>query len=258
MGSKYKLTVDLLARIMDTSLIEPDTTEEEVRKFIEHHKKYPYAAIAVDLYYIPLAVKLLKGTKIDVVAPIAYPTGGIPTDIKVEQAKWAIEQGANELDVAVNMYYFKFGQYDLLKEEIRRIVKIAESENVIVKVIPQTAFLTPEEIKLFTKIAIEAGAHFIKTNSGYGLKTLPEHVKIIKDNYGDKIKVMAAGGVRNAEIALSMLEAGADRIATSTPEDVFNTLEKAWEALSEEKKELLYERVIRLIKEDPKSKLRGE
>ncbi|MHA1505593.1 MAG: deoxyribose-phosphate aldolase [Candidatus Asgardarchaeia archaeon] len=245
-----EISIEQIAKIMDTSIIEPNASEEEVVSFINDMKKYPFAAIAVDLYYLPLAVKLLKDTSIDVCATISYPLGGLPTPVKIKQVKWAVENGADEMDVAMNLCAFKSRDFDALRREMESIVEIAGDR--VVKIIPMTAKLTPEEIKLACEIIKEAGVKFIKTNSGFGLNTPVEHVKFIKDEFGDSLRVMVAGGVRNAEIAFSMLEAGVDRIATSTPLDVFNTLKEAQTKLGEERVEKIAKRLEKLIKEVPK------
>lgn len=245
-----KISIDQIVRIMDTSIIEPNASQEEVILFINTMKQYPFAAIAVDLYYLPLATKLLEGTPIDVCAVISYPLGGLPTPVKIKQAEWAVKNGADELDVAMNMCAFKSGDYDALKKEIEAIVEVAGDR--IVKIIPMTAKLNPQEIKLACKIVKDAGANFIKTNSGFGQITAIDHVKIIKEEFGDSLRVMVAGGVRNAEIAFAMLEAGADRIATSTPLDVFNTLKEAQTKLGKQKIEKFAKRIETLIKEVPK------
>jgi deoxyribose-phosphate aldolase len=245
-----EIAPELIAKIMDTSIIEPNASQKEVIQFINEMKQYPFAAIAVDLYYLPLAVKLLKDTSIDVCATISYPLGGLPTPVKLKQVKWAVENGADEMDVAMNMYAFKTGDYDSLEKEIREIVEIAGER--VVKIIPMTAKLTPQDIKLACKIIKEAGANFIKTNSGFGQVTTVDHVRLIKSEFGDHLRVMVAGGVRNAEIAFAMLDAGADRIATSTPLDVFNTLKEAQQKLGVEKVEKIRKRIEALIKEVPK------
>jgi len=245
-----EISINQIAKIMDTSLIEPNASEEDIVSFINSMKRYPFAAIAVDLYYLPLAVKLLKDTSTDVCATISYPLGGLPTSIKIKQVEWAVKNGADEMDVAMNMCAFKSGNYDTLRKEIEAIVEVAGDR--IVKIIPMTAKLTLQEIKLACKIIKEAGAIFIKTNSGFGQVTTTEHIKAIKEEFGDSLRVMVAGGVRNAEIAFAMLNAGVDRIATSTPLDVFNTLKEAQMKLKEEEVERIAKRIETLIKSVPK------
>ena len=242
-----EISVNQLASIMDTSIVEPDASENEVTEFVNEMKHFPFAGIAVDLYYLPLLVKLLKGTDIDAIGTVSYPLGGVPTRVKVEQVKWAVKNGADEMDVVMNVSAFRSGKYDAVEKEIGAVVEAAEGR--IVKIIPMTCFLTPEEIKRIGRICKGAGAIFIKTCSGFGQVTKYNDVKIIKDDLGDSFRVMVAGGVRNADIALQFIKVGVDRIATSTPSDIFNTLGGAQKKFTEAELEKLAKRVEQLNKE---------
>lgn len=244
-----EINVNQLASIMDTSIIEPDASEKEVIEFVNEMKRYPFAGIAADLYYFPLLVKLLKDTDIDAIATVSYPLGGLPTRVKVDQVKWAVKNGADEMDVVMNVSAFRSGKYDAVEKEIEAVVEAAEGR--IVKIIPMTCFLTLEEIKRIGRICKDAGAIFIKTCSGFGQVTKYNDVKIIKDDLGDSFRVMVAGGVRNADIALQFLKVGVDRIATSTPLDVFNTFKGAQRKFTEKGLEGLARRIDKLNKRSP-------
>lgn len=217
------MTKEELAGMMDTSLIKTDATETEVRDFIEKSKKYPFAALAVDLLYIPLIFKLLKGTGIKIVAPISYPLGGMTTEAKVHQAQYAVENGADEMDMSINFAAFWSGDYDAVRADIEAVVKVAEDR--VVKAVIYVPEMTDEEKVKIARIAKEAGANFIKTCCGFGCVTKTHDVRVIKEALGDKMKVMVAGGVRTAEHALAMIEAGVDRIASSTPFDILERIE---------------------------------
>jgi deoxyribose-phosphate aldolase len=217
------MTKDELARIMDTSLIKTDATEIEVRDFVEESKRYPFAALAVDLFYLPLASELLTGTEIGIVAPISYPLGGMTTEAKVRQARYAIENGADEMDMSINFTAFWSGDYNAVRKDIEAVVKVGEGR--IVKAVIYVPEMTDEEKVQIARIAKDAGAGFIKTCCGFGCVTRTDDVRIIKEALGDEIKVMVAGGVRTAEQALAMIEAGVDRIASSTPFDVLERIE---------------------------------
>jgi deoxyribose-phosphate aldolase len=217
------MTKEELARIMDTSLVKTDATEGEIREFIEDSKRYPFAALAVDLFYMPLAFELLKGTGIALVAPISYPLGGMTTEAKVQQAKYAVAHGANEMDMAINFAAFWSGDYDTVRRDIGAVVKVGEGR--IVKAVIYVPEMTDEEKVTIARIAKEAGASFIKTCCGFGCVTKTHDIRVIKEALGDEIKVMVAGGVRTAEQALAMIEAGVDRIASSTPFDILEEIE---------------------------------
>lgn len=217
------MTKEELARMMDTSLIKMDVTETKLRDFIEKSKRYPFVAIAVDLFYIPLTFKLLKGTGTPIVAPISYPLGGMTTKAKVRQAEYAVENGAMEMDMAINFAAFWSGDYDTVRKDIEAVVKVADGR--IVKAVIYVPEMTDEEKVKIAKIARDAGANFIKTCCGFGCVTRTHDVKVIKKALGDEIKVMVAGGVRTAKQALAMIEAGVDRVASSTPFDVLEGIE---------------------------------
>ncbi|MEA1964852.1 MAG: deoxyribose-phosphate aldolase [Candidatus Aerophobetes bacterium] len=217
------MTKEELARMMDTSLIKIDATETELRNFIEKSKKYPFAAVAVDLFYIPLTFKLLKGTGIPIVAPISYPLGGMTTEAKVYQAEYAVKNGAMEMDMSINFAAFWSRDYDTVRKDIEAVVKVADGR--IVKAVIYVPEMTDEEKVEIAKIARDAGARFIKTCCGFGCVTKTRDVRVIKEALGDEIKVMVAGGVRTAKQALAMIEAGVDRIASSTPFDILEGVE---------------------------------
>jgi len=217
------MTKEELARMMDTSLIKMDVTETELRNFIEKAKRYPFKAIAVDLFYIPLTFKLLKGTGIDIVAPISYPLGGMTTEAKVRQAEYAVENGAMEMDMSINFAAFWSGDYDTVRKDIEAVVKVADDR--IVKAVIYAPDMTDEEKVKVAKIARDAGAKFVKTCCGFGCVTRTHDVRVIKEALGDEIKVMVAGGVRTAKQAMAMIEAGVDRIASSTPFDILENIE---------------------------------
>lgn len=242
-----KISIDQIARIMNTSPMRPDVTRQEVSSFVNTMKRYPLGTITIDLSHLPLVVDLLKNTCINACAVVSYPLAGLPTSLKIEQVKWAVTKGTDELEIPIDLYAFKSGNYDAVREEIETVLEAAKDK--IVRIIPMTAKLTPQEIKLASKIVKEAGANYLKTNGGFGNITTIDHVKIIREEVGDSLRVMAAGGIRNAEIAFAMLDAGADMIATSSALDVFNTLEEAQTKLGEQEIERLARTISTSMKE---------
>lgn len=213
-----------LAKYMDTSIVKPNVSSWEVRKFIENMKNYPFAAVAVDLYYTSLAFELLKGTGIKVVTTIAYPLGGLTTRVKVFHAEEAIKRGTDELDVGINLGALKSKRYDEVEKDISEVVKIANGKTV--KAVISCSLLSDDEILDACNIARDAGAIFVKTNPGFGAITELRHVKLIRDKITrDELKVMVAGGVRTKNQAVEFLNAGADRVATSHTEQVLGVLQ---------------------------------
>lgn len=246
-----EITIDQIAKIMNTSPIRLDVSREEVVSFINTMKQYPLGTVTVDLFYLPLAVKLLENTSISTCAVISYPLGGLPTPLKLEQVKWAVENSVDEMEIPINFHALKSGDCETVKTEIEKILETAEDR--IVRIVLMTAKLELQEIKLATKLCKEAGVSYIKTNGGYGFATTVDHIKYIRE-IGKDLKTMAAGGLRNAEITLTMLDAGADTIATTTPFDIFGTLKDAEAKLGEQKVKELAKKIEETIKNIPRRK----
>lgn len=211
----------------ETSLIEPEATDTAVVQFIEKCKEYTeyLAGTAFNLHQLPLGVKLLKNTDIDAVAINAYPIGGLPTAVKVAQAKYAIKNGAQQIDMVMDVNAFKSGKYDLVQRDIEAVLQIAEGKVNNLSVIPGTIYLTNEEKRKAARIITEAGATIIKANDGFGAVTSIEDVKLIKEEVGDSIKIMASGGIFTAKLALEIFDAGADLIATAKPFKIVDELD---------------------------------
>jgi len=223
------LTKDFFLKKFDTSIIEPNVPDEEVIAFIKECMKYSeyLAGIAFNLHQLPLAVKLLKDTDIDVVGIVAYPLGSLPTEVKVKQAKWAVKNGAKQIDMCMELGAFKSGKYEAVERDIEAVVAAVDGKVHNVSVIPFLAFLTEEEKITAVEIIKNAGATMVKTNPRLlGLVTPVEDVKLIREKFGTSIKIIASAGVRTLEKAIEMLEAGADRIAISTPFQMFSSLNK--------------------------------
>jgi len=216
---KYKLENKII-----TSIIEADVDEKKVKEFIEKWSAYKLRAIAVDLTYLTFAKKLLRDTDIRLTAVASYPLGGMTTESKINQLKYAIKMGADEIDVSLNYNAIKSGDFDRISEEVRQIAKAAEGK-IDVIMIPMTYILTNKNKIEICKIILENGVKSIKTNSGFGAKTVFEDVSLIKRMFHDDLRIEVAGGVRTARQAEEYLKLGADYIHTSTPEKVLEGVE---------------------------------
>jgi len=214
------VTKEELAKKLLTSIIETDVAEDAVRKFFEKWKKYPLWAIAVDLPYIKVAKELLQGTGTRVTTCISYPLGGMTTETKIYQVEYAIEKGADEINVSMNYNAIKSGDFPTVLDDVKRVVEAA-GVKIEVIMVPQTHIFTDEEkIKVYN-VLLEGGVRAIKTNSGFGGKTRLEDVILIKREFGNKfLRIDVSGGVRTTEQALEFLKLGADYIHTSTPDQV--------------------------------------
>jgi deoxyribose-phosphate aldolase len=197
--------------------LKPYATKEDIIKLCEEAKEHNFYAVCVNPYRVKLAKEQLKETDIKVASVIGFPLGATPTEVKVFEAKKALEDGADELDVVINIGALKDKDYEYVKKDIAEVVKVAHEKGAIVKVIIETCYLTNEEKEIACKLAMEAGADFVKTSTGFGSEgATVEDVRLMRNVVGDKLGVKAAGGIRTYEKAIAMIEAGANRIGTSS------------------------------------------
>ncbi|WP_286680419.1 deoxyribose-phosphate aldolase [Tepidanaerobacter sp. EBM-49] len=201
--------------IIDASLgATPAPTLNQVDKFVKKTLNYNFAATLTEPFFIRYNADTLHGKGKKLVSVISYPLGGMTHEAKLYQAQQALKDGADELDISMDISAFKSHKYNYVKEELKPFVDIMEGR--ICKLIYFASLLSADEQIRACEIALELGIPFMKTNTGYGFVTTPEQVKLVKDRYGNSLKVMASGGVRTKEDAITMIEAGADRIATSS------------------------------------------
>lgn len=206
-----------IARYIDHTNLKPYATKEDIIKLCEEAKEHNFYAVCVNPYRVKLAKEQLKETDIKVASVIGFPLGATPTEVKVFEAKKALEDGADELDMVINIGALKDKDYEYVKKDIAEVVKVAHEKGAIVKVIIETCYLTDEEKEIACKLAMEAGADFVKTSTGFGSGgATVEDVRLMKKVVGDKLGVKAAGGIRTYEKAIAMIEAGANRIGTSS------------------------------------------
>jgi len=223
-----ELTKEELVKKIDQSRLESCITYKEVEDFINEAKKYGFGAVAVLPIHVAVAKRLLKGSGIKVDAAIGFPLGSLPTELKVSEVEWCLENGADEFDMVMNICALKSGEFDLVKKDIEEVVKAAKGR--IVKVIIEVPLLTKDEIAVACNLIKEAGAHFVKTSTGF--KTLKgwrattvEDVKFLKQLVGTSIKVKASGGMHSTELAVACLKAGAERIGTISGVEIVEGLQ---------------------------------
>jgi deoxyribose-phosphate aldolase len=203
-------------KLIDHTLLKQDATPEQIVKLCEEAKEFHFMSVCVNPAYVPLAAQQLKGSDVKVCTVIGFPLGMNLTKTKVEEAELAIKEGADEIDMVINVGMLKAGHDDYVREEIREI-KQAVGHNIILKVIIETCLLNNDEIVRACKAAKEAGADFVKTSTGFstGGATV-EAVKLMRETVGPEMGVKASGGVRTHEDLIAMVEAGANRIGTSS------------------------------------------
>ncbi len=214
-----RLTRSQIARYIDHTKLSPQATPDDIRKLVEEAKTYNFYSVCVSPYYVPLAKQLLENTSIKVSATIGFPLGFTFREVKAFEAEIAGTEGADEVDMVINIGALKAGNQDVVREDIIAVVdsfKSVQPEGVI-KVILETGLLSREEIIIGCRLAEEAGANFVKTCTGFGPRGATiEDVRIMKEAVGERLGIKAAGGIRTYEQAIAMIEAGATRIGTSS------------------------------------------
>ena len=210
------MTKEQLVKLFDHTCLYAYATEAHMKKLCDEARAYNFAMVAVNSVQVKLCKKFLKDTDVHVGAAIGFPLGQTTIASKVFETVDAIQNGADEIDYVINITELKDGNYDYIREEMRQIVAECRKANVISKVIFENCYLTQEEKEILCKIALEVKPDFIKTSTGVGTggATLDD-VKLMKSIVGDAVKVKAAGGVRDLETCMAMVEAGAERIGTS-------------------------------------------
>lgn len=205
------------SKYFDHTCLKPYATREDMVKLCEEAKKYDFMMVAINSTQTKLCKELLKGTDIHVGAAISFPLGQTTIETKVFETKDAIANGADEIDYVINITELKEKNYDYIKEEMTQIVDVCRKHNVISKVIFENCYLTDEEKIKLCEIALEVKPDFIKTSTGFGTGgATVEDVKLMKSIVKDTVKVKAAGGIRDLDTCLKMIEAGAERIGTSS------------------------------------------
>ncbi|NLX61669.1 MAG: deoxyribose-phosphate aldolase [Tissierellia bacterium] len=202
--------------IIDHTLLKPEATSIMVENLCKEAIEFGFAAVCVNPYYVKKAKSLLKDSNVKVATVVGFPLGANTKEVKAFEAKKAVEDGADEIDMVINIGALKNKDYEYVKEDIRAVVDAVEGK-AIVKVIIETCLLSKEEKINACKLSKEAGADFVKTSTGFstGGATV-EDVKLMKETVGDSMKIKASGGIRNFETAKAMIEAGASRIGASS------------------------------------------
>ena len=205
-----------LNRMIDHTILKPEATEAAVQKIIDEAKEYNFFSVCINPCWVAFASEQLADTDVAVCTVIGFPLGANSPEVKAYEAADAIKNGANEVDMVINIGALKSQQYDYVRQDIQGVVDAAKGK-ALVKVIIETALLTDEEKVKACELAKEAGADFVKTSTGFstgGAKVAD--IRLMRETVGPDMGVKASGGVHNAEEALAMIEAGATRIGAST------------------------------------------
>lgn len=205
-------------KYIEHTLLKQDASKEDFIKLFEEAKRYNFLGVCINPAYVKTAKEYLKDTDIKIVTVIGFPLGANKTDVKAYETTRAIEDGADEIDMVINVTAIKNRDYEYVLNDIKTVKKSCQSKPL--KVILETDLLNKEEIKQACEICVEAGADFVKTSTGFvknGIGAKVEDVKLMYETTSPHgLKVKASGGIRDKETALEMIKAGASRLGTSS------------------------------------------
>lgn len=203
-----------IAKYIDHTNVKPTATEKDIKKICQEARQYGFHSVCVTPTYIELTKKLLIGSDVKPIVVIGFPHGSETTATKIAATKEAIKNGAEEIDMVMNVGLMKSKKYQLVEKDMRAVKKAAGRLNV--KVILETGYLTKAEIKKACQLAKRAGLNFVKTCTGFGPgQATVADIKLMRQTVGLKMGVKASGGIRDYQTALKMIKAGANRIGTS-------------------------------------------
>ena len=203
-----------IAAMIDHTLLKPEATPAQIEKLCAEAAEYHFASVCVNPVYIPLAARLLKGTGVKVCCVVGFPLGAIAPEQKAAEAASCAAMGAEELDMVIHVGAAKAGDWALVQRDIEGVVKAAAGHTV--KGIIETCLLTDEEKVKACEAAKAAGAHFVKTSTGFSTGGATTHdIALMRKTVGPEMGVKASGGIRDYETAMAMIEAGANRIGAS-------------------------------------------
>jgi deoxyribose-phosphate aldolase len=231
------MTVKGIARMIDHSLLHPTMTDADITKGCEIARKHEVATVCVKPYSIPLVKPLLKGSPVGICAVIGFPHGNSTVDVKVREALEAIQAGANEIDMVINIGKAKSGAFDYVREEVRFVNRACQKHSAILKVIFENDFLTDDEIIALSREMAVVRPAFVKTSTGYGFVKQSDgaynykgatehHVKLMRQYCDPSTRIKAAGGIRTLDDLLKFHELGCARIGATATEAILEEAKK--------------------------------
>jgi len=226
-------TYEQIARMIDHSLLQPHMSDAELEDGCRLAAEYRVASVCIKPYYVRRAAELLSGSGVAVGTTVGFPHGGHTTEVKVFEAQKAIDDGATELDMVVNIGLVLAGKWEQVGAEIKEIVQLAHEQNALVKVIFENCYLAREHIVRLCELCADASADFVKTSTGYGTGgATVEDVKLMRQHTPAHIGVKAAGGVRSLDALLEMRALGCTRIGASRTADILEECKRRLAAAS--------------------------
>lgn len=203
-----------LNKMIDHTLLKPEATKEMIENLCREAKEFDFKSVCVNPYWVSTAYEELRDSDVLVCTVVGFPLGATTKETKFFETDFAVQEGADEIDMVINVGALKSKQYDVVLEDIKSVVQAANGRTV--KVIIETCLLTDEEKVKACELSKEAGANFVKTSTGFSTAGANiEDVELMRSIVGDALEVKASGGIRNLDTALKMIEAGATRLGVS-------------------------------------------
>ncbi len=220
-----KVTIEELSSMIDHTNLKPFTTKKEINKLCEEATKYNFAAVCINPTNVSFCHEILKRTNVEVATVVGFPLGANMREVKAQETKEAVNLGAQEIDMVMNIGSFRDKNYDEVSKDIQAVVNAAAGN--IVKVILETGFLTDDQIVKACEIVKDSGAHFVKTSTGFGpMGAFYDHILLMRQTVGTDFGVKAAGGIKDARTAVRLVNAGANRLGASAGVAIINSLAK--------------------------------
>jgi len=217
-----------LASYIDHTILKPEATSQDIQRVCLEAVQYQFASVCVNPYYVRQVSELLKDSPVKVTSVIGFPLGCTLKEVKAFEARMAVNAGADELDMVINIGALKSKDYQTVLEDIKAVVDAGEG--CTVKVIIETCLLTDDEKVKACQLAVEAGANFVKTSTGFSKGGAEaKDIALMKKAVGNQAKVKASGGIKNYQITMEMIEAGAERIGASASIDIVEGAEASEE-----------------------------
>ncbi len=209
-------------KYFDHTILKPEASSAQVEQICQEAIRHHFASVCVNAYRTKQAATLLQDTDVLVCTVVGFPLGAVPTEVKVYETKQAIADGAQEIDMVINVGALKDGNTDYVYEDIRNVKDVC-GKDVALKVIIETCLLTDEEKVSVCELAVKAGADFVKTSTGFSTGgATTKDVALMRKTVGDAAQVKASGGIRDYDTAKAMIDAGADRLGTSATVEIIN------------------------------------
>lgn len=204
-----------LALMIDHTILKPDATREQVRSFCEEAREHGFRSVCVNSVHVPFVAEQLRGSEVRVCSVVGFPLGAMPAAVKAAETRAAIEAGAEEIDMVIQIGSLKEGRLDDVRADITAVREACRG--AVLKVIIETCLLTDQEKRDACRLSVEAGADFVKTSTGFSTSgATTDDVALMRGVVGPDLGVKASGGVRTLEAAHAMIAAGANRIGTSS------------------------------------------